>query len=303
MCVKLSWLLILLVWGTFRVLGARNAVPDEFVAREEAEWNFGQTLPVLLLIGPVLFIVRSIATHMPPCAKLEFSVFGHSTSSSSTSPSQRQYRKTDPSPERANTRHSTQTQVFQVSATSSSTDSCPPLPTNTIRHSVRHSWIGPCVALACLSLCLLAATVMDTIIDHESGQGKHVPTRPLFRFWTRNSKALPYLLLYHPLICYFTILTGLCMDHVSSLRQRERIRRAILLLIGLCVLGVYVSLTLYWPLYAPDWKYYPGLLSVDQPAQIVGLLITVGFYGIYAVGALVMGQRRMGAGREAPDVL
>ncbi|KAI1809520.1 hypothetical protein GGS20DRAFT_590530 [Poronia punctata] len=55
---EVYWLVVLLVWGTIRLAGSL-VTDDEAVSKAEAEWTFGQLLPVILLIAPILSSIWS----------------------------------------------------------------------------------------------------------------------------------------------------------------------------------------------------------------------------------------------------
>ncbi|KAF0321661.1 hypothetical protein GQ607_011174 [Colletotrichum asianum] len=54
------WLLVYAVWGTLRIIGVRRSVTVD-----EDSWEFGQILPVFLLIGPIMTTVLPIIVSRP----------------------------------------------------------------------------------------------------------------------------------------------------------------------------------------------------------------------------------------------
>ncbi|KAF0323547.1 hypothetical protein GQ607_009228, partial [Colletotrichum asianum] len=60
------WLFVILLWGTVKVLAARNTIRSKSpeVALEEEQWTFGQILPVFLLLGPLFAMVGIFASNM-----------------------------------------------------------------------------------------------------------------------------------------------------------------------------------------------------------------------------------------------
>lgn len=59
---ELFWLSLLILWGTLRLDITISYARSSGKMEGEQDWNFGQTLPVLLLIGPLLMILRSFTT-------------------------------------------------------------------------------------------------------------------------------------------------------------------------------------------------------------------------------------------------
>ncbi|KAI9369221.1 hypothetical protein BJX61DRAFT_545802 [Aspergillus egyptiacus] len=57
---EVLWLLFSLIWGTIRLFTVRDSLPQHFEATEEEDrWGFGQLVPVLMLLIPVLLIAES----------------------------------------------------------------------------------------------------------------------------------------------------------------------------------------------------------------------------------------------------
>jgi hypothetical protein len=61
MLMEICWLLAAVLWGTLKVTNSRKFVPKN-VLDEESRWTIGQTMPILLLAGPVLSIVTAAFT-------------------------------------------------------------------------------------------------------------------------------------------------------------------------------------------------------------------------------------------------
>lgn len=58
---KILWLLFSLVWGTLRLFTVRYGSQRSSDMLEESYWGFGQVIPVLLLLVPVLMVVESLS--------------------------------------------------------------------------------------------------------------------------------------------------------------------------------------------------------------------------------------------------
>lgn len=269
--------------------------------QEEAEWTFGQTLPVLLLVGPLLFIVRSIATHRSTaCSGRQSQLLSQPPVIMPPEP--------EPKPKELLLSTATTIQKETVQArvaemhsvcTGSSTNEfyrSQTLVANSRTPYSEHFWAGTCVSVAMVSMSLLAATVFETIID--THRGEHVPRRPTWNFWFHDAKPLPYLLLYHPLICHLCVLVGTCLEYGDTTDDTRRdgrrlVRGFFLLACCVCILGVYVTLTLYYPMYSSSYEIYPAIRVASGRTHVVGFTVTAGFYMVYGMVALFLGRRKM----------
>ncbi|KAI1178607.1 hypothetical protein F4777DRAFT_594366 [Nemania sp. FL0916] len=57
---EIYWLLVLLVWGTIRLVSSL-AINDKMVSDAESTWAFGQILPVVLLVAPIITSIEAFA--------------------------------------------------------------------------------------------------------------------------------------------------------------------------------------------------------------------------------------------------
>ncbi|KAL5337453.1 hypothetical protein BJX70DRAFT_399589 [Aspergillus crustosus] len=55
---EIWWLMFSLIWGSIRLFSVRASLPREAQQLEEDQWGFGQLVPVLLLLIPVLMIAE-----------------------------------------------------------------------------------------------------------------------------------------------------------------------------------------------------------------------------------------------------
>ncbi|KAL4942981.1 hypothetical protein BDV06DRAFT_235085 [Aspergillus oleicola] len=56
---EIWWLMLSLIWSSIRLFSVRAALPRKAQRLEEDQWGFGQLVPVLLLIIPILMISES----------------------------------------------------------------------------------------------------------------------------------------------------------------------------------------------------------------------------------------------------
>ncbi|KAI0150101.1 hypothetical protein F4776DRAFT_192444 [Hypoxylon sp. NC0597] len=61
MASDIFWLTVSLVWGTLKITELRAVLKgsSSFTHEDDSKWSFGQILPVLLIAGPILILVRS----------------------------------------------------------------------------------------------------------------------------------------------------------------------------------------------------------------------------------------------------
>lgn len=63
---EVLWLMFALIWGTIRLFTIRSFVPPDSNVVEEDFWGFGQLVPVLLLLLPILLIAESCSGRPAP---------------------------------------------------------------------------------------------------------------------------------------------------------------------------------------------------------------------------------------------
>ncbi|KDN70792.1 hypothetical protein CSUB01_08723, partial [Colletotrichum sublineola] len=72
------WLLVILLWGTVKILSARNSIRTSRsdVSLAEEQWTFGQILPVFLLFGPLFSMAGIFASHMTKTTSYALGQYG-----------------------------------------------------------------------------------------------------------------------------------------------------------------------------------------------------------------------------------
>ncbi|KAI1277632.1 hypothetical protein F5Y07DRAFT_81395 [Xylaria sp. FL0933] len=65
---EIYWLAVSLLWGTLTLLATRDKYAVSFtynkVIEQEAQWTYGQTLPVFLLVGPLFYTIGMIFSEL-----------------------------------------------------------------------------------------------------------------------------------------------------------------------------------------------------------------------------------------------
>lgn len=277
---------MLLIWGTYRIIGARNTRGSETMELED-QWDFGQTLPVLLLIGPLLIIVRSIFTHK--CSRV------------STTPITPSNDSPPPSQQKEKISHSLPDEAMLSMTQSSASDAPNPSPNHQLelpgpripkRSYLNRFWAGPCILLPWMSLVIFAVQVLQSIID-QSGGSTHVPQWPIFTFSVKDFRPLPYLFLFHPIVCHLSVLAGISLENSKSLGARHRVRRLMHLLLCFALLGLFITWTFYLPLFSEESDVYPGIPLRRGKSLLVGFIISAGCYAVYCVAGVASGLRNM----------
>ncbi|KAK5995336.1 Acyl-CoA dehydrogenase FadE12 [Cladobotryum mycophilum] len=64
MLAEMCWFSLIIIWGTRKLSGARQELPPA-VREEENRWLFGQILPVLLLMAPIMGIISMLMEATP----------------------------------------------------------------------------------------------------------------------------------------------------------------------------------------------------------------------------------------------
>ncbi|RSL68597.1 hypothetical protein CEP54_002669 [Fusarium duplospermum] len=300
---ELSWLFGLLLWGTIRVMGARMSSQQESVVQDANEWSFGQTLPVLLLLGPIVMVVRSFATHISQGVQRRDTLAWPLPPTRISSITLAHYNLESHSSVWAceGDRISTaQTSGWRIRARTQTTQLGSPEVDRSIFHLAKFdyysdsSWMGSCVTMAYASFWLLAGTFLETIIDNNTERAVHMPERPVANFWFQDNKPLAYLLVYHPIMCHLNILVGVYSDDITLKPGWNWARNTILRFIHLSVLGVYISLTLYWPMYTNTPRIYQIFAGAETRTHPVGAILTAAMYLLYGivVGVLAFKNNR-----------
>lgn len=241
-------------WGTLKLQKARNTrLPVEMIESlaEENLWNFGQLLPVFLLLGPLFFLVSLLVRELRgPSTPAIDSTRGVDTVTSRTTP-----------------------QVVQDDSHNDGGDrndgAVTQLPTLEREYYLTAAWTLPCVVLLCLNALGLAglffffaATVFEeTILD----------------FWA-GSYGIS-LNFFFPTFCgsVIAILVGLAMDEKVDKGLSRTVKTITLIVLSLILhSGYWVYFTVYIRL---------TVVRVIRFEEILGLAIAFWgcTYGLYVV--------------------
>lgn len=205
---ELTWLSILIVWGTLRLISTISFARDSGRVDGEQDWNFGQTLPVLLLIGPLLMVVRSFTTTRvkqdPRRAWQEDQQQGR-LSRETTLHQHHSFLEHEPTI----TRRTSSELVEQTR----------------VRDQYKSStWMGGCLVASFVHFIIMVAMSFGSAMELQAAyQGMSEST---FMIWIYSLQLLVYIFVYYPLASHLSILAGLlhddiCSGHNGSLRSES----------------------------------------------------------------------------------
>lgn len=279
---ELFWLTILLLWGTLRINGTISAAQKKEELQEEKQWNFGQTLPVLLLVGPFLMVIRSFtATSVQqdprqgwrptePRTARHDTIRSDDSSNDSTLISGEKELKRDPelsfpAPHNLGTSLSTKSQERD--------------------HYSNSPWAGSCMVSAFITFCFLVGMTFGSLIDFQ--RGLYGTKRSVSAVWLQGFQLIVYLALFYPLSLHIPIIFGLMHDDICA---RHRYREGN----DKCRHGVALSLFTIFLNGAFIMLYCVIQFALGDDAEklgswglpVLGLALGAAFYVIYACIAL-----------------
>ncbi|KAK2604324.1 hypothetical protein N8I77_007266 [Diaporthe amygdali] len=276
MLFEVYWLFVILLWGTVKLLGARNMRSDD-IATAENQWTFGQILPVLLLFGPIfsttgIFVFRFTDKSVP--------IIYHSgrtdQMASEIIPLRNQDHLSGQATESRIISDSLQ-DVEPSQHNSPSASVTPASPTTSSRGGQfayledysDASWLPICVAspflLIVLATIFLFGTIYNFGVSFESQW-------TLYEVWISYFNGLYFLLISYPCACATTIRFGLGMDVHN--RQRK------FWFFWLCaiVYAVYFFATIEFLFPFEGWS---------KAAPYAGLIVTLLLYICHVISSLI----------------
>lgn len=285
-CVKAYWLGVVLVWGTFRLIGARNfANIPQAVVDDENQWTFGQLLPVLLLLSPVfntfgLFLAKTHHVPRPQAADTE-----EMGSVNASHPSLAE-------PPKDLTRPLARSQISRLATM----DVAPRSWTDRDYYSA--PWMPACVGAVC-SACFYLPGIAAGYLFSIAGNLR--PQYTPFRFWVIDFGGLWFATIGLPLSTCFSIMAGIGLQRwftspSKSLGKQWGHYGVAMLLMATYTVAVFYCGSLFWGVsIKTDWQNTVNLHEVDRsgirteytitfPGHIVTMLaLTAVLYAIYGV--------------------
>ncbi|KAK8121245.1 hypothetical protein PG999_005365 [Apiospora kogelbergensis] len=297
------WLFCIVLWGTFKLLGARDSV-ENAIWEDENQWAFGQILPVLLLAGPMLTISGAITSdiyrsrnslpYQTPATSGTLSsdsLIIHAQSMHGVTPGQ-SYAESLAHPHR-----SRETPRSTGALTAREPDPCFSVPpSQRLEHWLRRDscmtspWMVTCATLPCLVVCGCTVSLFAAVFNMYTNME---PMYTLSEFWVSDLGLIFFLLIDLPAACTWTVLLGLSL-HSWILDQRRRsIKMFWFWVTSIVVYIVYLVVPVIDAL-----SFLPRNPSDDDPmAKLESLLrpyvfpfVKIGvLYTLYFMGCLVCG--------------
>lgn len=273
----------ILIWGTVKLLSSRNTL-DARVLEEEAQWTYGQILPVLLLIMPVLGVVGTVSVDTKP------KLAKGNTSSSQTAhllerlPSRDNLGVTDGhDADSSQTVHLLQMQLSRDSL--DMTDGHDPTaevpPDWLVRNHYDSFWVNYCIVSECASILAYGIIMFSVIFNFGDGMGLAAMFN-LLEFWVTEFAGV-YSLVTVPLACFYTFLVGLGLDKWLQEPGSRAGKHVVMFLLGGVIHTAYVVVVLVGPALSSDLA-GPNV----QVARVTVITsMAVGFYCIYALSVVV----------------
>ena len=266
---QIYWLLAILLWGTVKLIGSR-IIPDpslspsmEAALAEENRWTFGQLLPVILLIGPVLSFAGTFALHdmqhttkrrdMRRLATDDVSLESLAQNDDSSAPQHSAYPGYLP-------RHE---------------NGLPAEPAAFHRYLESYEgapWLPVCVIVPGMSIfagtCMAFFTAFDFTVDFR-------PEFTLYDVWVGPIGLIYLLTLGYPGACVVSILLGLMLER--WLQAARTWRKFCYFLYCVAVYGSYYGVNIVW---------MAGVKILGAEGYVGLLILSAFFYCIYSLACL-----------------
>ena len=286
MLAEVYWLGLVLIWGTFRLIGARNfhEMPPG-VIEDENQWTFGQLLPVLLLISPIfntfgLFLSKTQKIPSP-------SVVGTMEMGSDNESSRALNKRPNDI-----TRPLARSQISRLATMDISPQSW------TDHDYYAAKWMPPCVGpifVAFFYLPGIAAGVLFSIFGHMR------PQSTPWRFWVTELGGIWFVILGIPQSTMFAIMLGMGLDWWFKKKEKPLGRQWLQFMFSAFFMIGYTVAVFWFSLWLPDSRFTTdwhkpgsdpkdsgygssGKYSIVFPSHIAGAsLLTAMLYVVYAI--------------------
>jgi hypothetical protein len=202
MHAQLFWLTCILTWGTIKLLSSRNTL-DARILEEETQWTYGQILPVLLLVMPVLGVVAtlSVETKREPAAAAD-----------SVGPVKRGEAATESSAGSSCAVRLLRSLPSDGSLETMDKDDGLVVVPDWLARSYYYDtfWVGYCIFFECIAIVVLVVLLLCVVFNLGDGMGLESQFR-LLDFWVGVFGGV-YMLLALPLASFTFFFVGLELD-------------------------------------------------------------------------------------------
>lgn len=271
--------MLLLLWGTLRLAITQSVAQRSPTLQEETQWTFGQTLPVLLLVGPILMVVRSfttnVATQRQVLQVMQLNRREAVQPSKSATVTTWSIAHPDIDKDVPNTlilRSASTLRLFRSATTLSENRNYEILSPDFYADNI---WIGTCITacymfftfITCVNFVFSLQSVTYTILD----------------VWISSFRLLLFVLLYYPLAIHASILFGFAHDdhcahsgRAPGCKHKGWLRFGIIfltLVFMVLYLVVQLSILTIWP-YVDNTMGWPFDARPGPYAWVASLIMT-----------------------------
>lgn len=306
---QLFWLMCILAWGTVKLLSSRNTLDTE-ILEEETQWTYGQILPVLLLVMPVLGVVGTLSVETKPkvtAAMAPPQPPAATRDSSSSGPGVRLLLRRQLSADSLEMTDMTggRVSVSAAEGIAGSGQNAPPVlkrllsrdsldmtdgqddsvaggtPDWLVRNYYDSFWVNYCIGGECAVIFAYGIILFSVVFNFGHGMGLASQFN-LLQFWVSEFAGV-YSLVTVPLACFATFLVGLGMDKWLQAPGSRAGKHTVMLLLAAAIHTGYVFMVLLGP-FLP-W----GLSGSDAHViRVVAIIsMAVGLYCLYALVVVV----------------
>ncbi|KAH6637168.1 hypothetical protein F5144DRAFT_208057 [Chaetomium tenue] len=312
MLSELFWLMCILAWGTVKLLSSRNTL-DTQILEEETQWTYGQILPVLLLVMPVLGVAGTLSVEtkpklaaaaaavvvvpsQPPATTRDSTSSGRGVRLLRRQLSVDSLEMTDMTGDHVS--------VSAAEGNPGSSTTAPDLkrllsrdsldmtdghddpaahgaPDWLVRNYYDSFWANYCIGGECAVIFAYGIILFSVVFNFGDGMGLASQFN-LLQFWFSEFAGV-YSLVTVPLACFATFLVGLGMDKWLQAPGSRPGKHVVMLLLVAVIHTGYVFMVLLGP-FLP-WGTSGSDVHVLRVAAIIS--IAVGLYCLYALVVVV----------------
>lgn len=266
---ELYWLTSLLLWGTLRLNSTMEHAQGTEALEDEKDWNFGQTLPVLLLVGPMFMVLRTFTTTR--VKRLPQEAWEDRRLSVVNDPASMELSVSQPriKPDSSLDQEQASRSPFLPSR------SCSSDLESRMRERNRYTdspWMGACMISCFMTFTLTTGLTFATLMDVRGGS-----VQSLSAAWIGEMQLLVYLFLHYPMAMTISILFGvahddMCSGHQSSQCKHGKWLSLFIIFVTSAFIGIYFA------------AMYDVMIFVDIEkwgCTLMGLILAALFCGLY----------------------
>ncbi|KAI1341222.1 hypothetical protein F5Y15DRAFT_27845 [Xylariaceae sp. FL0016] len=270
MLAEIYWLMTILIWGTVKVISARQSI-DRATLENESQWTFGQILPAILLFAPIVTAIGAfeLSDSLQTLQQLPGSSNAIQISTDSLLETQDSapdlYVSVCHGGEFLVPQSLLKCRIYQIDDCRPSLD---PRLSILARWMPREKlyiapWVAVIVACPCISAILLTILSFTTLFKLDS---RLEPDWPLYDLWIFLQQ-LPLVLIGHPAACTLSIMFAILMGEWKILQTRTRWKSVAIAVFACFGYGIEMGLVPVTSVF----KYSP-LAVLQQCPAVAGLV-------------------------------